>query len=313
LQDQLDCLRWLYHAATQSGCEAMVIAGDVFESRVHLDLSVLDSACRLVHEWDMPIYIVVGNHDSYLRSAAINSAQAFRGKATVVDRPWVCSLGKGDVKLGMIPWTDDLDEFRRGVSEMAQLCADVLVSHVMMEGPHAGGSSGFPLSVFSSKWPRDVFLGHVHEPLVIGTPKSGPCWVRYIGSPMQLDYRDAGGRRGFYVYDTRTRRADFVENLTSPRFHIVTDGSAKIAVGERDFVWVRTPDPALALRLAEQFKAQRVQVDAVADEEVRPRLSVSSSDADRDILTRYMELAGVSGDEVLAQGLSILQQARAGG
>ena len=78
-------------------------------------------------------------------------------------------------------------------------------------------AQGFPLAYLQCPKFKQVFLGNVHDPVQLGNN------CRYIGSLLQIDYRDAGKKRGFVIYDPQGK-VEFVENTVSPRYHIVGGG-----------------------------------------------------------------------------------------
>lgn len=311
LADALACWDWIVDTAVKRGCEHLLVLGDIFESRTTLDLPVLDLVCRAFERASKKIglTILAGNHDSYLRHAGINSIQAFKGYATVIDTPACAEYAIG-VWFGFVPWTEDLTAFRESVDTVSKEGAKFLFSHVLLEGA-TGGGKGVPLEYLQAEKFDYVVLGDVHDSQAMAEN------VFYVGSPMQIDWRDAGQHRGFYVFSGNG--FDYVENTISPRFFVVTNEAEARVAGEGDFVRIRVPDgkedeAKKVVTLLERRKAAWVESGAVKVEETVPRLKVSASDAHADALTKYTRLMLPEDEDVIADlvsvGLDLLNEAR---
>lgn len=301
LQDMLNCWRWIVDECAKRHCKGLLVIGDIFNSRTEVDISVLDQVCRAFHEASkrIPLTILVGNHDSYLKNPNLNSAQVFKGMATIIDTPTV------DGKFAFVPWMDDLEAFEAAVAEVSTKKAKFLFSHVLVEGAVPKGK-GLPLDALKPKRFKQVFLGDVHEPMSLRSN------VQYVGSPMQIDYRDAGKDRWFIIFDDDTGHVEFHPNKTSPRFHIIEDANTK-GIRQKDFTRVKSDDPEIAQEAATaaREKCGWVESFVVPDEEIQPRLNVRTQDAQEDVLRKFIRYQGVeaSEDELIALGLELLGEA----
>lgn len=305
LQDQVECFDWMIGVGKKHGCKLFITLGDIFDSRTALPVTVIDQACRC-YQRAADVFenlALVGNHDSALRHAAINSLQALRGLATVIERPTV----RDD--MAFVPWMEDPDDFRSAVGTVAaDKKARYLFSHVMIEGA-VPADVGRAMSDLRPKRWKGVFLGDVHDPVNLGHG------VQYVGAPMQHHYGDAGGKRGVWVLDTVSGKATFVENEKSPRFHVVKERHELRFVGKRDFVRVQVDDPTNERELAALAGKRTgwVESNLVNDEdEAPPRIAISASDAQSKILERYVKFRGVEGAKGLVSvGLDILKEVNA--
>ena len=74
LVDFIECLDWIVKEASNQGCDALFILGDLFDSRTVIDVSVIDLACRAFARAsaNLEIHELVGNDHAYLRSPSIN-------------------------------------------------------------------------------------------------------------------------------------------------------------------------------------------------------------------------------------------------
>lgn len=302
LKDQIDCLHWVVEEALSLNCEGIVLNGDIFDSRTELNLAVIDMVCREVYsaaESGLKVLFVVGNHDSYLRSPAINSLQMFQGYATVVDEPMVVG------PFACLPWVDDQATLAKWVDVLVGK-APFLLGHMLVDGAVHQSAQTVPIKLLKPDRWQKIFLGDVHEPLAFKHDK-----INYIGAPMQLHFGDAGGFRGFIVLDSETGKFQRIENTGSPRFHIIDDVTTA-GIRKQDFVRVKTDDPAIAAHAvtAAKSKAGWVESAHVAIDDVKPRLDIRSNHTHEDVLARYAAHQGVDDPDLIKLGLSILDEAR---
>jgi len=311
LVDAVRCFEWVVEKAQEEGCDGLIILGDVFDSRTEIDVSVLDQVCRTVAAAaaEMPVKILAGNHDSYLRTPQYTSLQVFGGMADVYDEP---AVSEG---FAFMPWVEDDAAFRAGVKKLVQHGgAQVLLSHCLVEGAVPTGKGRAIADLMPDHWHR-IILGDVHEPISLLDGK-----IRYCGAPMQWHYGDAGGLRGFLIYDAAdSPPVTLVENTESPRFIIVNDADADLSgVRECDFVRVQLEDPADASAKFEEAVAQTQKVESTVVEfdDADPRRAVHSSDSHEEALAAYVEYQGITEkDELVAAslvdlGLELLEQAK---
>lgn len=302
LQDMIVCWDSMMTLAVKNGCKGIIAVGDIFDSRTTLDLPVLDQVCRAVHraaEHKLEVHIVAGNHDSYLRSPLINSLQVFKGMAMLWDKAGT------DGELGFLPWTEDTDEFKKNARGLARLGAKFLFAHVLCQGAVHAAAGGIAVADLSPELYAGVYLGDVHEPIEL-TKK-----VRYIGSPMQLDYGDAGGKRGCRILDTKTGKDTWHENTWSPRFHILTTPAVE-GVKQGDFVRIKTDDAEIAAMTRAKLTklTQWVETTYVESTDTKPRVDVRSSQEHREILERYCAFKGIEDAELIEVGLELLEKAK---
>lgn len=297
LQDVVDCFRWHVDEARDRGCEMLIISGDLFESRTVLSLPVIHAACGCLQYASNGfgvdgLHIVVGNHDSYLRSPDINSVVMFSGLAQVHDRPCM------DPPFAFVPWTDDEEQMQAMVAQVAkEKRCQYLVTHCLVEDIYPTGGISFA-TLMPKRWKR-IFLGDVHQP---GEFKR----AMYIGAPMQFDFGDAGGERGFRILDTETDEVEFIENTHAPKFHKVVERDDIDEIRAVDFV--RTDDLDLAEAVAEQTTAH-IECRDVKLDDPPPRLDVKSRDPHEQVLRRYCEHMKVEDESLVELGLAILEEA----
>lgn len=298
LQNVMECFKWHVDEALRRGCEKLINDGDMFESRTSIPLPVIQVACQCIQYasngfGDDNVHIVVGNHDSYLRSPDINSVVMFEGFATVHDRPCM------DPPFAFVPWTDDEEQMAAMVEQVAkEKRCKYLVTHCLVQDIYPTGGIRFA-TLKPKRWKR-VLLGDVHQP---GEFKN----ALYIGAPMQFDFGDAGGERGFRILDTESGEVEFVENTFSPRFHKVEEHADVKAVRDVDFV--RTDDLDLADAVAKQSGTAHIECRDVKLDDPAPRLDVKSRDPHEEVLQRYCDHMGVEDESLVELGLDIIEEA----
>jgi DNA repair exonuclease SbcCD nuclease subunit len=305
LQDALACWDWIVEECVKRDCDALWVVGDIFDARTSIDVAVLDSVCRAFRKASklVPLKLLAGNHDSYLRSPDRNSLQVFRGIADVFEEPTVWS------PFALLPWNDDHDKLRADAKKLAEEnMASFLLAHVLVEGA-VPKRKGFPLADLHPDDYELVLMGDVHKPMELANG------VHYVGSPMQIDFRDAGQERGFIVLDDDTGELEFVVNEVSPRFHLITEPVDVVNnVSEGDFARVQTDDPKIAAEVAADARSEgaHVQTNVVQLDDVKPRLDVRTDQEHEEVLGHYVEHQGVdaeNADALVALGLELLAEA----
>jgi DNA repair protein SbcD/Mre11 len=212
--------------------DLVLVAGDLFdvaaptpESEQIVYRALLDLAEV------SPVIVVSGNHDNPRRFEALQPLLDL-GRVTAIssirppDDGGIIAFDSIGALVVPIPWTsqrsivtaDDLfskdrddnavayiDRMRRVIEALtAQLSTDtvnLVVAHLMMhvEPAMTAGSERVAHTVFEYSLPAQVFpgsltyvaLGHLHRPQRI--PAAAP--IRYSGSPLQLDFGEAGEQK----------------------------------------------------------------------------------------------------------------------
>lgn len=288
--------------AVATKCKRMIILGDIFDSRTTLTLPVIDTVCRMFHAASkrLPLTIVAGNHDSYLRSPAINSLQAFRGFADIVDEGPV-SYEDGVVA---VPWHDDEAQVKAWVK--ASLPAKYLFTHALVKGAVMDKNKGIDPATLCPDQFKLVILGDVHEPVKI-KPN-----LHYVGALLPLHFGDAGGNRGHAILDTTAGTLTRVENEISPRFHVVRQGFAG-SIRKGDFVRVELSDPADAGKYVDKARKTGAWVEstaAKAEAVIAPRMDVRTSHSDEVLIKQYIDYTKATDPELFTMGMDIMAEAR---
>lgn len=310
LEDFLACFHWIADTAVENGCDTLFILGDLLDSRTVIDVSVIDRVCRSFRDVasSLEIHILIGNHDAYLRTPTINSTQMFLGHAHVHETVEDCA------PFVVVPWVDDVDAYQSALSQADKINRKgdrFLLSHGMF-GDAVPMAKGLPVEwLQGSSW-RGVFLGDVHDPVVL---HKKPL-IRYVGSPLQIHFGDAGRSRGFLTLDTSSGKTAWFENRLSPRFHILRDVAESeliVPTTKRDFFRVAADDSEVSDVLTGIASAHSSWVEASAvsgEDQASTRIQAAGSMADGDLLRAYCEQVNVSPDLLVDVGLELLAEAR---
>ncbi len=312
LKDILDCCDWMVDEAVDRGCTAFLHGGDVTHNRKVLHISAWARACAAFRRWGerIPFHVNEGNHDEDQSGDGTSTVGALAG---VVAGAYTSARTSrvGSLKVGWLPYVEDPAEVREQTARLAKEGARVLVAHLGIGDPrHADclpidyeTPGRISVADLNPELFDQVFLGHYH------TPQDLAPNVRYIGSPLQLSFKEAGITKGFWTYDTETGEVEFVENTASPRFHILPENEAValLAHGEipgRDHVWVKNASPDVAAACAAMgdrevpIRVERAPVVTAGQARLSPEART-----ERETLAEYVRIASPETGEGEAHAL----------
>lgn len=215
----------------------VLMAGDMFHHRGTIDVSVFNSAYRVLKSFKdtgINIHAIAGNHDQVDASVVPSSSLHTLSEVIhVIEKPELFSISQ--IQIAAVPFSKDKKHVISAIRELEKSCDDVsqsiLVTHLGLSGGKVGSgmysmNDEFTLKdLHSTKW-KYVVVGHYHQPQLL----SGNTF--YCGSPLQNNFGDElpyseeyGGHNGFFVVDTNRRcEIDFVP-INAPRFLTVTSES----------------------------------------------------------------------------------------
>ena len=217
-QDIIKFIKWFIAKAIKNKCEAIVMLGDWHEQRNAINGLTLDYSyhgAELLNEVGIPVFIIVGNHDAYLRhSIAIYTTRMFSAfkNITVINQPTeVENLGpKGSLicpwlfhheyplllSYGHLPVIFGHFEFKGYV-----ITADTIVKE---DGPDALDYSK----------PKKIFSGHYHK-----RQHHEGTNVHYIGNIFATNFADANDNdRGMMIYDFDNDEVEYINYEDGPTF-----------------------------------------------------------------------------------------------
>lgn len=289
LSDIVNAMLWVGDTAQNAKCHSIVVVGDFFNNRNAIDLRLIDAAERIVRRWvednGLDVFLLVGNHDAYLRNSKVTSLKALSGWATIVDTTRVVRIG--EYECGFIPWHDDLEQIKMGIDTVAKRNPVVVFGHALVEGA-VPTDRAVPLQWFEKLKNARILFGDVHDPGKHGV-------VEYVGSPLQFNFGDAGGERGFKTLRLSKGRVvvNTIINDFSPRFHVINDIGPSAAIQDvrrQDYVRIRTEDAEFVNDIQSQLApTTHVETTMVDIEDIQPRLNVSVREPRLDVITRFVK------------------------
>ena len=201
--DQFDALRKLAMIATERDCDAVVIAGDVFDV-VLPDRRIITRAIDALGSFVVPVFLLPGNHDAGSPESIWttgNLASRLPSNVTVIRDSTIHSVNGGRLEVVGAPWTS-----RRPDRDLVALALEglnppppevtrILVGHGGVDSinPDPGNLNLIRLASLESAIGEGlidyVALGDRHSALSIGV--TGRVW--YSGAPVMTSFREDVG------------------------------------------------------------------------------------------------------------------------
>lgn len=288
LNDQLGVLKQLSDLAIDRAADAIIFCGDMFHSRVRVDVDVL------FHTWEMirgevaavvpEMAMLVGNHDQNTKDGAVHSLAPFEsiGNVRVISEP--CSFKLGTLKVTACPFLEDPKEFTR-LAANVEPC-DLFLFHQGITEAAVGafeivGKGEIPVKALPTDRARLCIGGHYHKHQWVTKN------VAYVGSPLQLDFGERTEEKGFLLLDTSTWETEFIPSK-APRFRLfdTVEDFLKARPSERDFVRVLASAEEIEKNREAHPTIQWVAQDRVT--KVRDSRIENPEISDRSLLERYI-------------------------
>lgn len=226
-----DCVKiidWVFETSHQYDCPFIFFLGDLFHQRNKIDVMSYEMVFRSFYENIQKyhhierIYLVVGNHDMYYKNKwTVNSIKPFyvMPRVKVIDDIFQETLRGVDICF--LPYSESAS---RTLLHLPK--GDLLLSHLAVQGAKLNKhtvsdrivetDSGMDLvsSENFSSWSK-VLLGHYHLAQRLGN-------VEYVGSPLELNFGEAGDEKHIILLDLNNLSCEYIVNDFSPR-HLVID------------------------------------------------------------------------------------------
>lgn len=244
LQDCLDALRWVLETARSKGIRTAIFLGDFFHDRQKIQVIAYHNAFDILKEYkDIEIKMLLGNHDLWFYDKwDISSVMPLSAlpNVEVISKP--CTLEVEGLSVDFIPFTHDPISIIKGFQKKSR----ILCSHLAIDGAilNARHNIKAEVSIESEKdvirvtkdvlrgWEK-VFLGHYHCAQKVSET------VEYVGSPLQLDFSDAGQTKHIVVLDTRNLDCEYIANDFSPKHVVVKLEELDKAELDNNFVQIQ--------------------------------------------------------------------------
>ena len=216
-----DCLtyvKWLAAQAIETQADHIIFMGDWFETRSAINIHTLHlahQAMTILNDLNLPIFMIVGNHDCYFRNSRnVHSLVQYSefSNVTVIDNiTHEPSIGDGGTLLVPYAFGDEYEQMKN------YLHLKTWFGHFEFQGFVITGQNH---TMTSGPRPADyigpaIFSGHFHKRQTIGN-------ITYIGNTFPMDYSDAGDiARGCMTYDHATDAIEFFDWEACPKYQRV--------------------------------------------------------------------------------------------
>jgi DNA repair exonuclease SbcCD nuclease subunit len=158
---------------------------------------------------DIEYHVIAGNHNTYYKNTnEVNSLDLLLREYPnihIYDND-MTEISFGATRIALVPWLCE-ENHDRIMSDLAKSKAQVLLGHFeingfeMMRGHVC--THGLDRKIFKNF--EFVGSGHFHHPSQDGN-------IAYLGAPLEMDWSDYDGRRGFHILDTKTREWEHIPN-----------------------------------------------------------------------------------------------------
>lgn len=188
----------------ENNIKDIIFLGDFFHDRKNINSKTLWIANEFVEILkDFNIYMVIGNHDTYLKNDlfphSLKSLQNFP-HVTIID-----NILEINEYLTLISWNQDL----------SNVCTPNIAGH--FDIAECEISSNFTesketLKISDLKKFKNVLSGHFHSPNKTNN-------IFYIGSVMPFTFADIDSKRGYYIFTFNDNMTyDFFEFESAPKY-----------------------------------------------------------------------------------------------
>ena len=189
--------------------------GDVVDRRKFINFKILnDLRVNFIDRlWKMGVdtHIIIGNHDTFHKNTNdINSVEEIFTTAEGSVEPWMYSSPKevdfDGLGIVMMPWINE-DNYGECMKMIQNTQCQILMGHLEIQGfeQHIGSWNNMGLEARIFDKFDMVMSGHFHH-------KSDNGTVYYLGNPYEITWSDYKDPRGFHIFDTETRKLEFIQN-----------------------------------------------------------------------------------------------------
>jgi DNA repair exonuclease SbcCD nuclease subunit len=197
--------------------------GDLVDRRKYINYLTLkninDNFFQPIIDNDIEIDIIAGNHDTFYKNTNdVNSLRQLYSNNSYkkINLHWnnTKELDIDGCKIMLCPWICDENQSQI-LEDMKTTKSQILMGHFEIEGfeMHKGTvcEHGHKRELFE-KFDL-VMSGHFHH-------RSSYNNIYYLGTPYEMTWNDYNDQKGFHVFDTKTRKLEFIKNPIRS-FHII--------------------------------------------------------------------------------------------
>ena len=298
--------------------KTVIQTGDLFDRRKFINFNTLYLAKdyffnRFVGDLELITY--VGNHDIYYKNTLeVNSLDLIVNgcNVNIVSKP--TTMDFDGLPVDIIPWICEGNE-KEITQFMKDSISQICFGHFEISGFEmdrgnicVNGIDRNTLDKYES-----VYSGHFHH-------KSTDGHIFYVGSPGEITWADYGDSRGFHIFDTETREAEFIENPYRMFHKLIYDDRVETlkSVAERDLTIYKDiivkvivshkDNPVLFDHFMDAlYKVQPLDVMIVEDfidySELSENDVINQADSTTDILNKFIDSTEIGLDKTKMKNL----------
>lgn len=212
-QNFKDSSDWFFDYLDTNGIKRVIHAGDLYDRRKYISFVTAQVAREYfldrLEQRGIETDIIAGNHDEYYKNThVVNSLREMvDGKykhITVHDTPKELNIDGTGILL--LPWITQSNE-QESIQAITNSRSDILVGHLELHGfemqKGVYSDHGMDFTIFNRF--DAVYTGHYHK-------RSSSVNVHYIGAFSEFTWSDFNCARGFSIFDTETRKIEFIKN-----------------------------------------------------------------------------------------------------
>lgn len=223
----LEVVDWIFDTARKNKISDILFGGDLFHDRKLIDVPTYQATFERFHRHlscgEFSLYLLLGNHDIWLNEkTTVSSVYPFNAlpSTKVISEP--CRLKIGESNWDFIPFTHNPVETLNTLSSLPgkpeYALGHIAISNAKLHGKtysedisieHDGDMVKVDAAIFA-KYQR-IFLGHYHIAQKLDYN------VEYIGSPLELNFGEAGDEKHIVLFNCKSNTCDYVENNFSPK------------------------------------------------------------------------------------------------
>lgn len=203
-----------YPKIDELGVDTILHLGDLMHNRSNVNYLVaqqmVDSFLVPAKKRGMSVHVIAGNHDVFYRNTnRVNSLERLVGnnfEDVHIHFNEPVELKLDGCKIMLVPWLSK-DNYSASMARMQSTSAQILMGHFEINGFEMTKGYLCDHGLDAKLFHRfdSVYSGHFHHP-------SSGANITYLGAPYEMDWGDYGGRRGFHIFDTDTRKMEFIAN-----------------------------------------------------------------------------------------------------
>ena len=211
----IEWANWFREECRDKGIKDLIFCGDWHHNRSEISVNTLQVSADILDMFEeFNLIAITGNHDIYYKHRTdVNSLSIFKNRKNVTILEQYQTLEAFDKKLSFCPWNTPTKVIER---------SDVIFGHFEIET--------FKMNAFKVceegvrvkdllKKSSLVISGHFHTR---HEKQFGAGTILYVGNPFQMDFGDAGNRKGYHILDLETLEYEFFENNVSPCYEKIT-------------------------------------------------------------------------------------------